>query len=133
MNHQSNDDAFAFLPWQTPFENSRIELTGVEYTQDATLTFRVYVRETRSTYRISFEQVSAFRVLDEHGLLEIWDKTKEMGGRPGSATFRVRNHLWTKESPLSFLASEGWSYLTATDDDCIEVVSGTEPTIVQEV
>lgn len=132
MVEQSNDAAFAFLAWETPFENSTIDLIGAEFSEDATLTFRVRVRETGSIYRVSFAHVSAFRVLDEHGLLEIWKKTKEMGGRPGSTTFRIRNHLWTKESPISFLASDGWSYVAASDDYCIEAVAGNMPTIVQE-
>lgn len=132
MVDQSNDAAFAFHAWETPFENSSIDLIGAKFSEDAALTFRVRVRETGSIYRVSFEHVSAFRVLDEHGLLEIWQKTDEMGGRPGSTTFRVRNHLWTRESPISFLASDGWSYIAASDDYCIEAVAEGMPTIAQE-
>jgi hypothetical protein len=73
--------------------------------------------------------VIAFRVLDEHGLDEFWEKTTELGGRPGRTTFRVRNHLWTKESPLSFLGTDGWSFVLVTNSDCIEVVCKAPPVV----
>ncbi|WP_137930241.1 hypothetical protein [Mesorhizobium comanense] len=105
MDNHFGDEAFAFQPWETPFENSDIELIDVDYSEGGALIFRVRVQDSGSIYRICFEHVSAFRVLDEHGLLELWEKTKEHGGRPARTTFKVRNHLWTKECPISFAAS----------------------------
>jgi hypothetical protein len=74
------------------------------------------------------------RLLDEGGLLEFWEKTKELGGRPGKTTFRVRNHAWTDESFVSFLATnDGWSFVIASDNECLEVLSANPPTITEEV
>jgi transposase len=126
-----SDNDFAFGRWETPFENARIELMEVEYGEDQSLAFGISVIESGETYRVRFDKVSAFRVLDESGLTEIWDRTGAEGGRRGSATFRVRNHLWTRESPLVFLASDGWSHIAASDDDCIEIVSTSEPEITR--
>lgn len=82
---------------------------------------------------MSFDTVSAFRVLDEHGLTQLWEKTAELGGRPGQTTFKVRNHLWTEESLISFLgAQDGWSFVIASDWDCVEIVALTPPTILEE-
>jgi hypothetical protein len=126
------DDKFAFEVWRTPFEDSDIQLAGLNYSEGEALSFRVRVQETGSTYRIFFERVSAFRVLDEHGLLELWEKTKELKGRPASTTFKIRNHLWTKESPISFAHSDGWSFVVASDAACVEIVARTAPTITLE-
>lgn len=125
------ENGVAFGRWETPFENARIELMAVAYGEDQSLAFDIRVPDSGATYRVRFEKVSAFRVLDESGLTEIWDRTGTGGGRPGSATFRVRNHRWTRESPLVFLASDGWSHVVASDDDCIEIVAGTEPEITR--
>lgn len=124
------DGAFAFGAWHTPFESMQVELAGVEYEATGRLAFRVVTIGEGAVFRATFDAVSAFRVLDEHGLDELWRKTAEMGGRPGPTTFRVRNHLWTKESPISFLRSDGWSFVVATDFDCIEIVAADEPSIV---
>jgi hypothetical protein len=105
----------------------------LEATQSAELVIWVYVHGEASVYRLSFDTVSAYRVLDEHGLMQFWQKTEELGGRPGQTTFRVRNHLWSEESPLSFLGTQdGWSFVIATDDDCIEIVARTPPAIELE-
>ncbi len=44
--------------------------------------------------------------------------------RRGRITFKVRNHGWTEESPLSFVHGRvgGWSYVIATDDQCVEML-----------
>lgn len=44
--------------------------------------------------------------------------------RPGRITFRVRNHGWTEESPLSFMHERvgGWSYVIATDGQYVEML-----------
>lgn len=125
------DNDFAFGRWETPFENARIELMAVEYGEEQSLAFGIRVIESGATYCVRFEKVSAFRVLDESGLTEIWDRTGAGRERPGNATFRVRNHLWSRESPLVFLASNGWSHIAASDDDCIEIVSASEPEITR--
>lgn len=127
-----NDEApFAFGPWETPFENARVELRRVEYRNGGALEFDVHDLDADADYRVSFAEISAFRVLDEHGLQELWEKTSELGERPGASSFKVRNHAWTRESPITFLASEGWSYIVATDFDCIEIVSVIAPCITQ--
>ena len=121
----------SFARWQTPFENAEVELMDVAYGEDRSLAFGIRVAGSGTRYRVRFADVDAFRVLDESGLTELWDATAKAGGRPGGATFRVRNHGWTTESPLVFLSSDGWSHIVATGDDCIEIAARTEPEITR--
>lgn len=125
------DEAFAFGFWQTPFENSDIELLHVEYMQGGKLTIRIRAENPQASYRVAFERIAAFRVLDEHGLLQLWEKTTELGTRPALRTFMARNHLWTKESPITFLMSEGWSYFIVSHFECVEIVSSVAPSITE--
>jgi hypothetical protein len=131
----SSGDGFEFGRWETPFENAGVWIESVVY-DPPSLAVRVSVHQTEwhvsesalspeRTYRVGFSRISAFRVLDEHGLLELWGNTQDEG-RPGSCTFQVRNHMWTHESPLSFLMSDGWSYVIATDAECVEIVDRGE-------
>jgi hypothetical protein len=110
---------------------------------EATLVVLVRIHQTNGgqpgyfddpLYRVSFQDASAFRVLDEGGLSEFWYQTKKLGGRPGQTTFRVRNHEWFTESLLPWIhgTEEGWSYVIATSDDCIEVVAAAPPVITLE-
>jgi hypothetical protein len=55
-----------------------------------------------------------------------------MDGRPGQTTFKVRSHAWSLESPIPFLRSNGWAFVIATEDDCVEIVAEDEPIIEVE-
>lgn len=154
-NHLFGSGAFEFDQWVTPFSDALIEILEVAYSparpwpkdatpqyrtnsllrsnNDSDLMARVYVYETDKMYRVTFDTISAVRLLDEGGLLELWGKTAEFGGRPGRTTFRVRNHGWTKESPISFLCANGWSFVIASQDECLEVVSANQPKIAEEL
>lgn len=127
---------FEFGEWTTPFTDAAVEILEISYApheQDGReLVARVYARDADTIYRLVFPTIAAMRLLDEGGLLEFWRKTTELGGRPGRTTFRVRNHAWTHESVVSFLASDGWSFVIASDDECLEVVSVAAPTITEE-
>lgn len=127
---------FEFREWTTPFTDAAVEILEVAYAaheQDGSeLVARIRARDANTIYRLAFPTIAAVRLLDEGGLLEFWQKTTELGGRPGRTTFRVRNHAWTRESVVSFLASDGWSFVIASDDECLEVVSVTVPTITVE-
>jgi len=147
--------AFEFSQWQTPFENSRIAVLEVAYHSDislpnqyqsghqhqsffkssweAKLEIRLYAYDGNCIYRVSFDAVSAFRVLDEHGLTQLWERTAELGGHPGQTTFKVRNHLWAEESLISFPgAQDGWLFVIASDWDCVKIVALTQSTILEE-
>ena len=128
-----------FSRWETPFENAKLWVREVFY-EERTLNVRVAVHwadgvllSPEPTYRLRFQEVDAFRVLDEGGLLELWEQTSETG-RPGDSTFRVRNHLWTRESFLSFHhgTDDGWSFVIATDGECVEVLARNPPNITLE-
>lgn len=125
--------SFEFGRWETPFENAHVDLVEVRYLKDVSpeLLIRLFDSDAKVFYQVHFEWVGAYRVLDEHGLTEFWEKTSQLGGRPGEATFKVRHHLWSKESVLSFFHSttEGWSFVIATDDMCVEVVASVEPKV----
>lgn len=139
---------FEFGDWTTPFTHATVEILEVAYAprptrpthtrpllreQDGSdLVARVFARDADTIYRLVFPTIAAMRLLDEGGLLEFWQKTTELGGRPGRTTFRVRNHAWTHESVVSFLASDGWSFVIASDNECLEVVSVTAPIITEE-
>ncbi|MBX3582547.1 MAG: hypothetical protein KF810_11670 [Rhizobiaceae bacterium] len=133
---QFGSGRFEFGEWTTPFTDAEVEILEVAYAaneQDGSdLVARIHARDTNTIYRLVFPTIAAMRLLDEGGLLQFWQKTSELGGRPGRTTFRVRNHAWTRESVVSFLASDGWSFVIASENDCLEVVSATVPTITAE-
>jgi hypothetical protein len=87
--------------------------------------------EKRAVGRISFEQVAAFRVLDEVGVLQLWRASSTMP-RPRRTTFKVRGHAWQEGSKLVwFHVSDGncFSCLAATDDQVWEIVATSEPLV----
>ena len=86
-------------------------------------------REKMAGVVFRFERVSAFRVLDEHGLVELWNASKNEA-RPASTTFKVKGHLWQTESELSWIMENcEYSFMVATLWDCLEVVADCEPDI----
>ena len=142
---------FEFGEWTTPFTDAAVEILEVAYAargteklavfraeppmsdqHDRDLVARIHDRDSKSIYQVVFPAIAAMRLLDEGGLLEFWQKTRDFGGRPGQTTFRVRNHAWTRESVISFLASDGWSFVIASDNECLEVVSVTTPIITED-
>lgn len=128
--------AFEFGEWTTPFTDNAVEILDFAFAaheQDgSTLVARIRDLDANRIYRLVFPTIAAMRLLDEGGLVEFWQQTAQLGGRPGRTTFRVRNHAWTRESVVSFLASDGWSFVIASDNECLEVVSVTVPTITAE-
>ena len=138
-----------FAPWETPFKNAELLVLDLRFQtghgahenetedigidspeengrEEPELIVRLLHCEDDAVYSLVFHGVGAFRLLDEHGLLELWQETSNLGGRPAQSTFRVRNHLWSKESHLSFFsfATDDWSFVIATDWECVEVVCG---------
>ena len=142
-----------FSPWNTPFREGDLHIVSVEYgTGPYSVTYhdpkrtyslnegrpadtpaliaRILDTKSETLYALSFKTITGYRVLDEHGLTEIWGEEsynfKQLGG-----TFMVRGHSWHTESPITFLfGMKGeWSYLVATMDECLEVVSASEPII----
>lgn len=148
--------ALEFRAWETPFTNEAVAILEVAYSQrsswprkvasyaqaaalihppdDIDLIARVYVHSTRTIYRVGYRPVGAMRLLDEHGLTAVWERSHELGGRPGSTTFCVRNHPWTDESVISFYfgTEDGWSYMIASDWECLEVLATSAPEIHEE-
>ena len=127
---------FEFGEWVTPFTDAAVDILEVKYgghgQGGSELVVRLHARDENATYRLVFPTIAAVRLLDESGLLEFWQKTSDLGGRPGRTTFRVRNHAWTRESPLSFQPTDGWSFVIASDNECLEVVSVAAPAITAE-
>jgi hypothetical protein len=130
------DGNLEFARWETPFENDVVWVKDVAW-RSGTPQLVVVVEVEPSTdggldaaartYGVVFERgVSAFRLLDEGGLLELWGS----GAWSGARTFRVRNHAWTRESLLSFTpVPDGWSYVIATHAECVEVIAPGPPQI----
>lgn len=149
---ESMPGAIQFEAWPTPVENDQLHLVSLRYgsaakevhivedgialrlpeydaleTDDLEATF--LSREKRAVVVFTFSNVSAFRVLDEHGLTELWQASSTQP-RPAKTTFRVTGHKWQEESFLSWvMASCEFSFMIATDWECLEVVSNFEPTI----
>ena len=146
-----------FAEWETPFKDGDLTVLDMryqtgklhhEYTAEgigftlpkkyglgeAELIVRLFHKEAEAIYSICFHEVGAFRLLDEHGLEELWQETSIQGGRPAQSTFKVRNHLWSKESPVSFFsyAKDDWSFVIATDWECMEIVCSDPPDIQLE-
>ncbi len=102
------------------------KIMGNESHKNNDLIARVFHEDTESLYEISYEQVNGYRCLDEHGLTEIWSSN-----HPTKNTFKVKNHGWHKESPLTFFMGnpDEWSHLLITDDECLEVICQSTPQI----
>ena len=154
--HSFASGEFEFGEWRTPFSDSDVTILEVAYAPkrpdpddkpryyrdqsllrtpgDDDLVARVYNSDTDCIFRAVFSETIAFRLLDEHGLTQLWSKTEELGGRPAKSTFRVRNHLWTAESRISFIhgTDDGWSFVIASDLECLEVLSVRPPLITKE-
>ncbi len=150
----SDQSPVEFAPWPTPVENHRLELVDLRYRgrgavvelppeqlrlevhpgrepDGPELTADFLNLDTQEVLRVSVSSCIAFRVLDEHGLTELWAATHEQGARPGNTTFKVRNHGWASESELSFFhgASDGFSYLIATAWACLEIICDEAPQV----
>ena len=138
-----------FAPWATVVEGDDLTLVSttfksgsyVDYPDEGvTLTLdgedqpygvleAVFLsREKRRAVRFSCQSVWAFRVLDEGGLLELWEASSRTP-RPAFATFRVRGHAWQDESVLMWVHgadSEHFSWMIATNAECLEIVTCEE-------
>ena len=137
-----------FEHWKTPFENGAVwivdiswgtkewtleksggvkyRIPGAEKHDDIHLIARVFHENSESLFEVVYKLVNGFRLLDEHGLPEILNDS-----RPMSNTFRVKNHGWHKESPLTFFMGNDneWSHLIVTNQECLEVVCQHSPDI----
>ena len=143
-----------FRSWHTPVENDDLILGRVRFDSGSPLaTFAdgsslslrseqsesryalvasFVSTEKRAEVTFGFPVVTAFRVVDENGLVELWEANARHP-RPTSSTFRVRGHQWSHESFLAFLddddARGAFSYLVATQNLCLEVIAHLEPDI----
>jgi hypothetical protein len=114
-----------------PNEGFRLDLPEAESPEQPEIEATFLSREKRAAVRFRFAEVAAFRVLGEEGLLEMWEASKD-NPRPASSTFRVRGHQWQAESFLVWFHGaddQHFSYMVATDSDCLEVVATAEPVL----
>lgn len=140
-----------FAEWRTEVENDQLTLVAIRYggwaktdlvqegislelavgqgDTDGDLEATFISLEKRAGVRFAFENVSAFRVLDEHGLVDLWLASDDRP-RPANTTFKVKGHKWQRESELSwFMADCEYSFMIATSLDCLEVVAKREPRV----
>lgn len=142
-----------FAPWSTAVENDELLLLSVDYsasnyvdflsegfrlthpeisTQDISILIARFIsKDKRAGVNFVFRNVCAFRMLDEHGLMELWEASAEKP-RPAQSTFQVRGHAWQAESPLVWYMRPGsnyFSYMVATGWECLEVICSAEPSI----
>lgn len=147
-------DGVQFAPWPIPVENDDLQLVSLNFggsdeisypnegvslglPPDVTgvasqvLTASFFSREQRAVVTFTFKKVNAFRVVDEGGLLELWEASSK-APRPASTTFRVRGHAWQSESVLAWVHGtdkEHYSFMIATGWECLEVVALEEPAV----
>ena len=144
-------DSIEFAPWETTVADDELALASLSYvgtTKVAYADFELelptttasaacdleaifFSKEKHSAVGFSFRKVYAFRVLDEMGLAELWRASADRP-RPTQSTFRVRGHRWQIESEpqwVLFAEPGGFSYLVATENDCLEVVCSEPPVI----
>ena len=107
-------------------DKKRYEIDNSFHSKDTELTITIFHVDTESVFEVTFDYIGAYRLLDEHGLMELWES-----GKVNSNCFMVKDHAWSKESVLSFFqcTTDGWSYLIASGNECIEVLSLSEPKI----
>lgn len=140
-----------FAAWPTDVENDELTLVGVKYGGHGAIDFvkddhtielmldyadnetaleaTFISREKMAGVVFSFDNVSGFRVLDEHGLVELWNASKNTP-KPVTTTFKVKGHLWQTESELSWIMGNcEFSYIVATSWDCLEVITDCEPSV----
>lgn len=142
-----------FAPWPTPIDGDRLSLGRISFggspdadlpregvrlalpdpgsTRPYTLEVSFLSLEKRAVIDFAFHRVIAFRVLDENGLIDLW-QASSITSRPASTTFRARGHKWNEESFLVFLDAGDeprFSYFIATSDTCLEVVCYDEPIV----
>ena len=141
-----------FAEWQTPVEFDELQLVDLKYQAATAVGFpqegfslrspnkplleagsleaTFLSRQKRSMVCFRFDAVAAFRVLDEHGLVDMWSSPAR--ANPGSATFKVRGHQWQEESFLVWFHGtdkDQYSWMIATGWDCLEVVTNVHPDV----
>ena len=136
-----------FDTWATPFSEGEIHIVDlhwgardwwIEYadgkryetkapfeSENEALLVSIFHRESETVYLVTFEYPIAFRLLDEHGLVEVWAEKQT----PANC-LKVKGHGWSKESAISFaMGEDGWSHIIATGDECVEVVCSASPKV----
>ena len=88
----------------------------------------VFSHKFKSIYRIEFQYIYGYRLLDEGGLLDFWSSPNYDCAKLRPIA-RTRNSPWSKESIIPFIYSKGISYLIITENECVEVITDQEPTI----
>ena len=114
-----------FQAWATPFSSADVDILAVSYGPGRV---HALVGRGESVHLVSYTDVIAHRVLDEHGLMELWRAASE-SPPPATTTFKVRGHSWMRERPNSFHLGGDWSFMIAIKGDCLEVVCKTAPTV----
>jgi hypothetical protein len=124
-------DGVVFAEWKTRVENDDLSMVSVNYVVSDYIQFpqeeielrcpgtpewrccdleaHFLSREKKAVARFVFKDVLAFRVLDEHGLLELWNASS-ISPRPAGTTFRVRGHRWQAESELVWIMAGRENY-----------------------
>lgn len=142
-----------FSPWDTEVKDDDLTLVSITFKANPNVSFpnegvsvqfgdeeeapygfldAIFLsREKRSAVQFLFQSVWAFRVLDEGGLMQLWEASSRTP-RPAFATFRVRGHAWQDESALVWVTGtdkEHFSYMVATQNECLEVVTHERPKV----
>ncbi|KTE24362.1 MULTISPECIES: hypothetical protein [unclassified Sphingopyxis] len=144
-----SDSAIFFKSWMTDYSDDDLQVLRVAYltgelhattrlddgryahyalqgeaTSEFKLAIKLFSYTKSRVFEVLFYDVTAYRVLDEHGLCDLWPLD-----RPNRAMFKVGGHGWTKESPISFAFGGDESWMIATDWDCVEIISTSQPIV----
>ncbi|MEO0961576.1 MAG: hypothetical protein AAFY01_04055 [Pseudomonadota bacterium] len=148
------DTKSQFSAWPTPFENQQIELLEIAFTpvvdwpdslgqalkrtsciipeSGRGLTIRIATVSPITAYRVCFEWVSAFRVLDEGALSSLWARKEATAPSISLSSFRIQANEMHPDHWSGLVLQEHWTYFLATGDDCVEVITGCEPLVKKE-
>jgi len=119
--------------WETIISHGDLTIQNLHWENKfEAIELKVQIKNIKTDiiYSVICEYISGFRILDEEGLSEVWthpDYSLEKMGH----TIKIKDNLWSKESPLSFFhaSNDGWSYLITTDNECLEIISEKIPII----
>jgi len=145
-----------FSRWPSPFENRPIELLEVHFSvipgqtengsgtgaassglngtkgSELTLHLRVASNSEELRFKVSFDWIHAFRVLDEGALLGLWIAKSKLTTPVGLSSFRINSPAMLSEWVDDHFAKDRKTYFIAGANECVEVLADCIPSIELE-
>ena len=109
-------------------------LMNIRYGADSDWDLIAHFRYGDEAISVTVERPTAFRVTDEGNLMGYWSTIGDQGG-PGGFVCELEGSAWLAEyeTSTSVPDREVKHYLVAGSDDCLEVLSETEPVVHRRI